>query len=277
MTQRLKSRSNLMVFVYSILILLIPGHVIGQTAPVPIRDPNAVALASKSLQALAGRTALADITLQATANFIAGSDEEMGPATLAALGNQQSRVALSLTNGQRTDIRSGPAGEWVDPDGIIHAMALHNCWSDAAWFYPGLSLQALNSDPGLGLAYVGPEAKNGVAVIHLRLFRAVPSTSAGINATILALSTEDLYLDATSFLPLFLDFNVHPDTDFTYSIPVEIVFSGYQKISGITVPAHIQQFLNGSLLLDLWVGSAAINSGLPASEFALTTTAGGAQ
>ena len=201
----------------------------------------------------------------------------MGPATLAALGNQQSRVALSLTDGQSTEIRSGPAGEWTGPDGVVHPMALHNCRSDAAWFYPGLSLQALNTDPGLGLAYVGLEAKNGVAVIHLRLFRAVPSTSAGINATILALSTEDLYLDPTSFLPLFLDFNVHPDTDLTTCIPVEIVFSAYQKMSGITVPAHLQEFLNGSLLLDLWVGSAAINSGLPASEFAVTTSTGGAQ
>jgi len=182
-----------------------------------------------------------------------------------------------MTSGQRTEIRSGPAGDWIGADGVDHAMALHNCWSDAAWFYPGLSLQALSSDSGLGLAYVGPEAKNGIAVFHLRLFRVVPGASAVTDPTVLKLSAEDLYLDAMSMLPLFLDFNVHPDTDFTRSIPVEIAFSGYQKMSGIAVPTRIQKFLNGSLLVDLSVGSAAINSGLPASEFALTTSAGGAQ
>jgi hypothetical protein len=277
MTNRFKFPKKLMVFVFSALLLLLPGHVLGQSAPIPTRDPNAVALANRALQALAGGTALTDITLQATANYTAGSDQELGAATLAALGNQQSRLALSLTNGPRTEIRSGPAGDWIGPDGASHAMALHNCWSDAAWFYPGLSLQALSRDPGLGLAYAGPESKGGLAVIHLRLFRAVPSASGGVNATILTLSTEDLYLDATSFLPLFLDFNVHPDTDFSRRIAVEIAFSGYQKMSGIAVPARIQKFLNGSLLLDLSVGSAAINSGLPASEFAVTASTGGAQ
>jgi len=268
---------NLMVFIYSASVLLLPGHVSGQTAPIPVRGPNAVAIASKALQALTGGTTLTDITLQATANYTAGSDQELGVATLAALGNQQSRVALSLTNGLRTEIRSGPAGDWIGADGVEYPMAIHNCWSDAAWFYPGLSLEALNSDPGLGLAFMGPEAKNGVAVFHLRLFRAVPNASAGIDPTILRLSNEDLYLDATSLLPVFLDFNVHPDSDFTRSIPVEIVFSGYQKMNGIAVPARIQKYLNGSLQVDLTIGSAAINSGLPASEFAVTTSTGGAQ
>jgi hypothetical protein len=268
---------GLVGFLCPALLLLVADCVSGQTAIVAPRDPNAVALAGQSLQALAGSTTLTDITLQASASFIAGSDQEMGPATLAALRNQQSRVTLSLTNGQRTEIRSGPAGEWIDAEGVAHAMALHNCWSDAAWFYPGMSFQALSNDPGLGLAYVGPEVKNGLSVIHLRLFRAVPSGLTGADATVLMLSAEDLYLDATSLLPLFLDFNVHPDTDYTFNIPVEIAFVGYQKMGGIAVPAQIQKSLNGTLLLSLSVGSAAVNSGLPPSEFGLTATTGGAQ
>jgi hypothetical protein len=243
----------------------------------PARDPQALTLIASSLKALTGGVAVNDVILQATAAYVAGSDEETGTATLTASGNQESLVQLNLSGGPRQEIRNGPAGAWSGPDGVQHAMALHNCWSDAAWFYPGLSLQALSSDPGLGVAYVGSEAKSGVAVIHLRLFRAVQNPSSGVNPTIQSLSTEDLYLDATSLLPLFLDFNVHPDTEFTRSIPVEIVFSSYQTMSGIAVPARIQKFLNGSLLLDLAVGSAAVNSGPPASEFAVTATIGGAQ
>jgi hypothetical protein len=74
-----------MVFVYPTLILLNPCPVSGQTAPGPVRDPNAIALANRALQALTGGTAITDITIQASATYIAGSDQEMGPATLMAL------------------------------------------------------------------------------------------------------------------------------------------------------------------------------------------------
>ena len=127
----------------SALLLLLPGNLLAQTNPVPVRDPAALALVSKSLQAVAGATALADITLQASATYIAGSDQEMGPATLVALGNQQSKVTLSLTNGQRQEIRAGTAGVWVGPDGTAHAMASHDCFIDASWFYPAFTLVAM--------------------------------------------------------------------------------------------------------------------------------------
>jgi uncharacterized cupredoxin-like copper-binding protein len=66
-----------------------------------VSDPNAVALASRALQSLARGTALNDITIQANAAYIAGSDEETGTATLVARGNAQSLVTLNLTGGQR--------------------------------------------------------------------------------------------------------------------------------------------------------------------------------
>ncbi|PYV34053.1 MAG: hypothetical protein DMG22_07695, partial [Acidobacteria bacterium] len=135
------------------------------TAP---RDATALALAQASLKALAGTTTITDLTLSGSATYTAGGDEETGAVTLLASGNLLSRVTLSLTDGQRTEIRNGAAGDWIGADAVEHSMALHNCWPDAAWFYPGLSFQALSADPGLGLAYVGPETKNGLSVQHLR-------------------------------------------------------------------------------------------------------------
>ena len=244
------------------------------TAP---RDATALALAQASLKALAGTTTITDLTLNGSATYTAGGDEETGAVTLLASGNLLSRVTLSLTDGQRTEIRNGPAGGWIGADAVEHSMALHNCWPDAAWFYPGLSFQALNTDPGLGLGYVGLETKNGLSAQHLRLFRVVGGQSASITATIQTLSAEDIYLDASSYLPLLIDFNLHPDNDFNRSIPVEIAFGSYQKLSGIVLPTRVQKFFNGSLFLDLTIASAAVNSGLPASDFAVTDTTGGAQ
>lgn len=84
---------------------------------VAVSDPTAVALASRALQSLAGGTALSDITLQANATYVAGSDEETGMATLVARGNAQSLVTLNLTGGQRQEVRNGVAGYWTGPDG----------------------------------------------------------------------------------------------------------------------------------------------------------------
>ena len=253
------------------------GQTTSTTSGSAPRDATALALAQASLKALAGTTTITDLTLSGSATYTAGGDEETGSVTLLASGNLLSRVSLSLTDGQRTEIRNGPAGDWIGADAVEHSMALHNCWPDAAWFYPGLSFQALSADPGLGLGYVGLEQKNGLSVQHLRLFRVVAGGSASPIAEIETLSAEDIYLDASSYLPLFLDFNAHPDYDFGRSISVEIAFGNYQKLGGIVVPTRIQKYFNGSLLLDLSLSSATVNSGLPASDFAVTDTTGGAQ
>ena len=239
---------------------------------------------------MAGLTALQDITLQANAHYIAGSDEELGTATLMAkacsaglalqpLGGTQggpcgtsSLVTLNLTNGTRQEIRNGPAGVWSGPDGTPHAMAQHNTLVPATWFYPALVLAEALNDPSVQLAYVGQEAKGGVAVAHLQFWRVVPSVASGTSSDLAMklfahLTSVDVYLAAASSLPVALDFNLHPDNNAGLDIPVEIQYSNYQKMSGMLLPAHVQKLMNNSLLLDLSITGAAINSGIPSSDF----------
>lgn len=278
MTKRFKFSSNLLVSLCSTLFLLIPGRALGQTAPVAVRDPNAVALASRALQALVGGAALTDITLQASATYTAGSDQEMGPATLVALGNQQSRVTLNLTSGQRQEIRSGIAGVWVGADGAPHAMLSHNNFVDAAWFYPAFTLAALASDPTLAISLVGQEVHAGEPVYHLVLYRVVSRKNPNTIALIQRISTTHLYLDAATLLPAALAFNLHPDRDTYVDIPVEIRFGVYQSFGGVQVPARIQKYIQNSLVLDLTVAKAAVNSAVSANFFTLPyVSAGGAK
>jgi hypothetical protein len=267
-----------MIFLYSVLLLLLPGGVLGQTVPVPVSSPQAIALASQSLRSLAGGTALIDITIQANANYVAGSDEETGTATLVARGNSQSLITLNLSGGQRQEIRNGIAGARVGADGTVTAMATHNCFIDANWYFPALSLSALASDPTQIAVYAGQQVYEGRQVYHLTLFRYLGPQSAGTSDLIQRVSTLDLYLDAVSLRPVALDFNVHPDNDANTSIPAEIVFGGYQQMQGVWVPTRIQKYLQNSLLLDLTVTSVAVNSAVPASAFTLPIIAeGGAQ
>ena len=258
--------------------LLISSARAQTAASVVVRDPNAVALAARSLQAMAGITALKDITLQANATYIAGSDEEMGTATLVALGNQQSLVTLSLTAGQRQELRNRGAGVWSGPDGTPHALAMHNCIIDPDWFFPALSLSALAYDPTLIITLVGLESRAGESVYHLSLYHNLPETIPNVAMLAAQMSAMDLYLDAASFLPVALDFNDHLDADANTNFVVEIRFGAYQSFSGVRAPTQIQKYVQNSLVLNLTISSAMVNSGVPASVFTLPyIPAGGAQ
>ena len=210
--------------------------------------------------------------------MIAGSDEENGTATLVARGNAESLMTLNLTSGQRREIRMGVRGAWVGPDATPHAMATHNCFLDADWFFSGLSLGALGVDTSLVATMVGPEVLGQEAVIHLIHFRILPQSSPDATALIQSVSAMHLYLDAASLMPAVLAFNIHPDDDATRDLPVEIHFGAYRSFQGVQVPTRIQKYLQRSLVLDLTVTSATANSGVPDSFFALPSVAvGGAQ
>jgi hypothetical protein len=121
----------------------------------------------------------------------------------------------------------------------------------------------------VSILYTGVETREGVALHHLRLFRTVPGQTAKMTAEIQHLSTVDLYLDAGSYLPLVLAFQTHPDNDLNLDIPVEIQFADYRLVNGVKLPFHIQKFLQGTLLLDITLSGAAVNSGLSDSLFAV--------
>jgi hypothetical protein len=237
----------------------------------PASDSQAVALATRALSALVGTTQVGDVTLTGTATRTAGSDIGTGTVTLKALGTSQSRMDMNLSNGTRSEIRnlsSGlPRGLWVAPDSSAHSAARHNNNTDAAWFFPALTVLSQASNSNFLFTYVGQESRNGNSVQHIRVAQNVGSAVDPTGLT-QRLSTEDIFLDANSYLPIALTFNTHPDNNALANIPVEIDFSNYQAVSGVKIPFRVQQFFNGTLFLDITVQSAALNSGLMSTDFA---------
>jgi hypothetical protein len=200
---------------------------------------------------------------------IAGSDYETGSAVLLAKGNSESRINLSLSSGNKSDIRNSatasPQGAWVDTNGVSHAYAGQNCLTDAVWFFPGFSsLAAFSSNPNVVLSYIGQESLNGMTVQHIR-----SHVFAAGQPLLQRLSAMDFYLDSVSLLPMAIAFDVHSDTDAGTNIPVVVNFANYQVVNGIEVPFHVQRMLNGVVVLDVIVTSAAFNTGLPDSSFSL--------
>ncbi|MGH9327870.1 MAG: hypothetical protein ACRD2B_14470, partial [Terriglobia bacterium] len=243
------------------ILVFVPAILLSQSQP--LSSTQATALVSQAIQASTGSVSLTDITLQAQATYIAGSDPETGTATLEATSRDESLVVLNLSGGTRQWLRGWAQGEpagsllagaWTGTDGVEHAVALHNLWTDAAWFFPALTLTQAASDPSAVLVYVGAETKLGIPVEHIQVSQTLPAQPQ-MAAIIQRLSATDVYLDASSGLPVALDFNVHPDDNAAINIPAEIRYSNYQLVSGMRVPFHIQKYLQGSLVLDLVVSS----------------------
>jgi hypothetical protein len=235
------------------------------------QNPAAILLARNSVAVLSGSVQIADITLTGTATRVAGSDTGSGTVTLKALGTSSSRMDLSLSDGTFSEIRTAPSGapqgEWLAPNGSYNTMAMHNCFTDAAWFYPALTVLSETLNSNLSIIYVGQETKNGISVQHLHFASNSAAQTTGVADPLVTLSSTDVYLNSSSLLPVAFAFNTHPDNNALLNIPVEVDFSNYEAVNGVQVPFHIQKFLNGSLFLDMTIQSAAVNSGLTVSAF----------
>ncbi len=258
-------------FALSVFLLLNATRALTQN--IPAGDPLAVSLALKSVAALTGGVSVSDVTLNATVISILGSDNETGTGTFQAKGTEESRVDLNLGGGTRTDVRSTangmPVAAWSKNDSVTPtAYPQHNNWTDAVWFFPPLSSLTQTTNLSFSFSYIGLEQHGGMTVQHIHVFQTTPTAGKDL-FTAKRLSSMDFYLDPVSYLPLAISFNTHADNDLTIDIPVEIRFAKYQVVNGIQVPFHVQKMLNGGVVLDITVTSAALNSGLSDSSFTL--------
>jgi hypothetical protein len=241
-------------------------------------SPQAAVVAAKAILTLTNKVNIADVSLTANVTQTIGPDTATGTATLLATSSGQSRVDFDLNTGKTSEIRylgNGYAfGAWIAKDAIYTPLAGQNCLTDAAWFFPALT-SISQSDPTVVLSYVAIEQRAGVGVYHLQSYQNSSALASQINfpngttSKLAQLSMTDIYIDGTTFLPVALVFNAHPDNNATANIRVEIDYSNYQPVNGVLVPYHVQKFYQGILLQDLEITNVAVNTGLPSSDFTI--------
>jgi hypothetical protein len=231
------------------------------------------AVLKQSLAALAGNTTITDVTLAGTARRIAGSDDETGTVTGKALAAGATRMDLNLSSGLRNEIMNistSPVGSWSGSDGVAHPIADHNLLLvDPAWFFPLFPISR-GLAAGYAATYIGQETHNGKSVQHIAIAEASSVQTPAGTPSLSHLSQMDFFLDAATLLPAAATFNIHPDNDSGRDFPIEVQFSDYHNVNGVQIPFHVQKFLNNGLILDLEFSSAAINTGLSATQFAVS-------
>jgi hypothetical protein len=213
--------------------------------------------------------AVSDVTLTGSALWIRGSERDTGVVTMKVKGADKSRVDLVLASRTVAEIRTNSISDpqcWsVQPNAAFQALAVHNCWTDAAWFFPALT--SLVASPNAAITYLGKETRNGIVVDHLRSQRYVSDQKPRIVTLIAKLSAVEYYLDASSLLPVAMEYKTHPTDDLNTDIAVEVRFADYRSVNGVMIPFRVQTFINGGLALDVSVDNVVLNSGLADSAF----------
>lgn len=227
--------------------------------------------ALRAITALTGGNPVNSVTESGSVTVNHGDNREVGTISLQSSGVMTNEIQITTSAGVRSEARIWdgyrPHGQWTGLDGQPHPMKLFNCWTDAVWFFPALSLLSDYADPNLVFTDLGQQQYSGGTVEHIQVYRYYPSLPQLIEDNIQQWSTVDYYLDSQTALPVALGFSGHAERDLNLNLPLAVVFSQYQSVSGIQVPFQITELFNGSRLLQITVTSAAPNGqSMPAQK-----------
>ncbi len=231
---------------------------LAQTSNAP--QTNATAVLQQIWTAFSGSNAISQVQLTANATWYAGSLVDSGTATLTANSSGAAQMQLALAQkGAWTESQTafgiGMTCQWSGANAVAYTGDFLNCLKPAVWFLPSLSLQPPSIPTGVGVADLGVGAVGPGSYRHLQsqaVLQAMPSYLLSASMTS---STTDIGFDPNTLLPAVLLWQVHPDNGIQIDIPVQILYTNYQKVNGVVIPFTIQRYINGSLQLELQITS----------------------
>ena len=225
------------------------------------QQSSGVTWAQQAMAALTGGNLVSSVTENGSVTRTIGGDQEQGNITLQSSGVMSSQFTISTGSGNLSETRSWdgnrPSGQWTGFDGQQHQMTQVNCWTDAVWFFPALSLLSAYSDPTLVFTDLGQVQYSGGSVEHIQVYRYLSTLPPAPQQNVQQFSTIDYYLDSNTALPVAMSFSKYGDQDPTLAIPLAVVFSQYQSVDGIQIPFQVTALLNGSPFIQISLTSAA--------------------
>ena len=244
---------------------------------------QAASIIEQSFAALNGGSPVSDVTMKGTYTVTDAHGTQSGMITMVATASGQGQSTVSLPSGSYTEIRSVSASSAsmieTGPDGVPHAISTQTALSpNPAWFCPALLLASVSS-PNYSTSYIGQETLDGEAVHHLAVWW-LPASSSSVSPTLARfwqqITRHDIYLDASSLLPVSMTFVLHPYDPKNPGQPlityrgsnldgtVQLWFSDYQQVQGRPVALHIHGTLKigvRAVTSDIQISSALFNTG----------------
>jgi hypothetical protein len=141
-------------------------------------------------------------------------------------------------------------------------------------FVPVLSLLQEYAASNMQVQYAGAGSV-GSSTVDVVALSFMPTTAPpGFNGY--AATQRLFYIDRATSLVVKMQFITVVDSAAVQGPTTEVYFSQYQTINGFAVPMYQATYADGKLAQDLTLTSAAFNSGLDPSNFAMTCEVAGA-
>lgn len=225
---------------------------VSQTIPIPFLEQLKAQLLLSGLRQ--------SITINGSANWIAGSTRDSGPVKLVANADGSTEVKLTFAHSQHAETFGSFARrscQSLDNNTVSHEVKGADCFTPLPWFSPAV-LPLLLSSPAVSVRDGGELTE--VGLLRHQLIVDMSGTYVGQNARAFAAATQvTVHYDPAALTPTSLEYNLHPDEDNTLSIPVRVIFSDYRNISGVLVPFHLERFIDRTLDLTIAVDSVVVN------------------
>lgn len=241
----------------------------GSTATGPQRDAQAVTLLQQSISAF-GPAQPSDSTATGNVTITAGSSTTQGTVTIMTRGTTQSSIQFQMPSDSWSVISSSGQANKIEASATT-VMPLELSASYQSFYFPLAYLSGVLSNPDYAIQYVGQETIGSSSANHIQVqntFNSVP------NFQFLAQFTlADIWLDATTALPVKIAMIRRFGGGGALSYPMAIAYSNYQVVSGVKYPFTIQEYVTGTVWATTTIQSVTFNTGLTDSNFSLAQVA----
>ena len=238
----------------------IPSLAIGQTTTTSITEST---FQRQVQAAVTAGNLVRSIKLSGAAEWTAGSLQESGTAQLEANADGSSNVQLYLNKASRTETQTKADSlrtcHWTDAAGVVRENTGKSCFIAIPWFAPSLIAQSAAQLPAmLMVTDDGEMSKNGASFHQISYGLNFEGMAGPFTKRLQDASVVKVQYDAQSFLPVSLEYSIHPDSGNSQTLEARVVFSDYRSVSGVMLPFHIEKYVNRTLQLKLDVNNASI-------------------
>jgi hypothetical protein len=263
-------RIKVLAFAASLLLISNTSVGIPQTpttiTSAPMRDAQAVALLQQSVSVLG--VPPSDSTATGSVTTIAGSLTQQGTVTILTRGSAQTSIQFQMpTNPWTVVFASGQASKIETTQTTVYP--LERAASSQCLYFPLPFLSSILNNADYSVQYIGQEIVGTSTANHIVVQNTFNSTPT--YKFLSPFAAADIWIDAASGLPVKIGMIRRDGGGSAPKIPISVVYSNYQNVSGVRYPFTIQEHITETLWATTTIQSVTFNSGLTDSNFQVAT------
>jgi outer membrane lipoprotein-sorting protein len=244
-----------------VLVILVLGK-LATSQNVPSGGLQALAALQQAVTAMGG-SAPGDSTASGTITTTAGSLTENGTIVVLTRRSDQTSEQIVTSDGGTVVYSQGSASQIQGT--TESSLPLELAVTAQCPDFPLPLLVGVLNNPDSAYTYVGLETLDGVSAHHVQFWNSFASTPK--LGSLVSFSQRDIWIDATSGLPLRISYRDHPGQGAVAATSVDVTFSNYTSFGGVQYPTTLEKSMNGTPWATITITNVAFNTGLTDANF----------